>query len=400
MTTNNKTQTFQNYEINVPLKEFSSFDEEGFNIDNNILNGIFSYGYENPTPIQRVAIKPIMDGRDVVAQSHAGSGKTATFIVGMLHRINQEEKTNQCIIVSNTRELADQTFKVFKELSRFTKITGNLCVGGDMVNRYSDNKFNEHVIIGTPGRICDLLNRNIINGSTVKIIIIDEADDVLSSSFKKQVKKIFQNSSNTAQVVLLSATMPDDMISIFPNILKEDYVSIYVADDEISLEGIKQYYVGNMNEHDKFPTLLEIYKVFSICQAIVYCNKKFKADELKHYLTENNYSALVLHGDMSQSERKDAMLDFRNGKYRILITTDMLSRGIDIQQVSLVINYDMPKCPETFIHRCGRGGRQGRKGLTISFITKRDRQIFYLIEKTYSIKIEHLPESIDAIYDF
>ena len=155
-----------------------------------------------------------------------------------------------------------------------------------------------------------------------------------------------------------------------------------------------------MTENDKFPTLLEIYKVFSICQAIVYCNKKQKADELKYYLTENNYSALVLHGDMSTEERKDVMNDFRNGKYRILITTDILARGIDIQQVSLVINYDMPKCPETFIHRSGRGGRQGRKGLTINFVTKRDRQIFYLIEKTYSIKIEHLPESIDAIADF
>jgi superfamily II DNA/RNA helicase len=402
MTTNNnnKTQVFQNYETNVPLREFKTFDEEGFDINNDILKGIFSYGYENPTPIQRLAIKPIMEGYDIIAQSHSGSGKTATFITGILHKINQTEKTNQCIIISNTRELADQTFKVFKELTRFTKITGNLCVGGEMQNRYTDNRFNEHVIIGTPGRICDLLNRNIINGSTIKAIVIDEADDVLSSSFKKQVKRIFQNCNNEAQVILLSATIPEDMVSIFPHIMKPNYISIYVRDDEISLEGIKQYYVGNMNEHDKFPTLLEIYKVFSICQAIVYCNKKQKADELKYYLTENNYSVLVLHGDMSTEERKDVMIDFRNGKYRILITTDVLARGIDIQQVSLVINYDMPKCPETFIHRSGRGGRQGRKGLTINFVTKRDRQIFYLIEKTYSIKIEHLPESIDAIADF
>ena len=400
MDNSNKTQVFNNYEINVPLKSFNSFDEPEFNINDKVLKGIYSYGYDVPTPIQKIAIKPIMEGYDLVAQSHAGSGKTATFIVGMLHRIIEEEKTNQAIIISNTRELADQTFKVFKELSRFTKVTGSLCVGGEMLNRYTDIKINDHVIIGTPGRICDLLNKNIIDGNTVRILIIDEADDVLSSGFKKQVKKIFQSCSENAQVVLLSATIPEDMITIFPNILKEDYVSIYVRDEEISLEGIKQYQIANLLEKDKMPVLLDIYKVFSICQAIVYCNQKFRADELRDYLTENNYTVLVLHGAMSQGERKDVMNAFRAGNCRILITTDILARGIDIQQISLVINYDMPKAPETFIHRCGRGGRQGRKGLTINFITRRDRQILYQIEKMYSIKIQHLPESLEDILKF
>lgn len=400
MDNKNKTQVFNNYDINVPLREFSSFDDEGFDINDNILRGIYSYGYDVPTPIQRIAIKPIMEGSDLVAQSHAGSGKTATFVIGLLHRIIEQEKSNQAIIISNTRELADQTFKVFKDLSQFTNITGSLCVGGEMLNRYADVKINDHVIIGTPGRICDLLNRNIINGSTVRVIVIDEADDVLSVGFKKQVKKIFQSCSDSAQVVLLSATIPEDMITIFPNILKDDYISIYVRDDEISLEGIRQYQIANLSERDKMPVLLDIYKVFSICQAIVYCNQKHRADELRDYLVENNYTVLVLHGAMSQGERKDVMNSFRNGSCRILITTDILSRGIDIQQISLVINFDMPKAPETFIHRCGRGGRQGRKGLTINFVTKRDRQILYQIEKMYSIKIQHLPETLEDIIKF
>ena len=394
-----KTEIFNNYETNEELQYYDSFESEELGINESVLKGIFAFGYEKPSAIQRIGMKPIMDGRDSVIQSHSGSGKTATFIIGLLHRIVEEERTNQCIIISNTRELADQTFKVFKELTKFTKITGKLCIGGDMGNKYNDDRINEHVIIGTPGRLCDLLNKNIISGDTIKIIVVDEADDVLSSSFKKQVKKIFRTLSQDSQVVLLSATIPEEMSELFPLILKPDYLSVFVKDDELSLEGIKQYYVY-LNENDKFQTLIELYKVLSIGQAIVYCNTKFRADDLCHFLNDNNFTASVLHGDMMQKERKDIMNQFRCGKYRILITTDILARGIDVQQVSLVINYDMPKYPQTFIHRSGRGGRQGRKGITINFVTKREKSILYTIEKTYSIRIDPLPESIDEISRF
>lgn len=394
-----KVHLFEKYETNQPLTYFDSFEEEGFDIDDNVLKGIYSYGYEKPSAIQRIAIKPIMDGADCVIQSHSGSGKTATFVTGMLHRVKIQEKTNQVIIISNTRELADQTFKVFNGLSEFTGITGCLCIGGDGFTKYNDEKINEHVIIGTPGRICDLLNKRLINGESIRCIIVDEADDVLSSGFKKQVKRIFQCCSADAQVVLISATIPKEMESLFSVLLNENYVSIFVKNEELTLEGISQYYVC-LNESDKFQTLIELYKVFSVGQAIVYCNKKYRADELQKFLTEHNYTLAILHGDMMQKERKDIMNDFRSGRYRILITTDILSRGIDIQQVSLVINFDMPKFPQTFIHRSGRGGRQGRKGVTINFVTKKEKGFLHYLEKTYSMKIEPLPQNIEDIVRF
>ena len=362
-------------------------------IKDNILKGIYSYGFEKPSQIQRVAIKPIIDGNDIVVQSHSGTGKTATFIIGLLQRIDPILDKTQCIVISNTRELADQTHKVFKSLSAFTDITCNLCIGGDMQFKYYAESVREHVIIGTPGRLCDLISKNIINTDNLKLIIIDEADDILSNSFVKQIKKIFQKIPQQAQVVLISATIPVEMSSLFDKILKPDYMSILVKDDVLTLDGIKQYYI-NIDEHYKIDALMELYKYISIGQAIVYCNKKNKADELKHMLTEKSFSVSVLHGDMFQKEREDIMAEFRTGKTRILITTDILARGIDIQQVSLVINYDMPKYPQTYIHRIGRSGRYGRKGSAINFVTKREKNIINFIQKIYNTEILPMPNNM------
>jgi len=170
---------FENYEISNNLDFYDSFEDENLGINDDTLKGIYSYGYEKPSAIQRVAIKPIMDGKDIVIQSHSGTGKTATFIIGLLQRLDPQLQSTQCIIISNTRELADQTYKVFKHLSKYTTIKGNLCIGGDLQYKYSAECIKDHVIIGTPGRISDLINKDIINSNDIKLIIIDEADDVL-----------------------------------------------------------------------------------------------------------------------------------------------------------------------------------------------------------------------------
>jgi superfamily II DNA/RNA helicase len=388
-----KNELFENYTLSQNLEYYDTFEQEELGLDDDILRGIYSYGYEKPSPIQRVAIKPIIDGHDIVIQSHSGTGKTATFIIGLLHRVDINLNETQCIIVLNTRELADQTYKVFQNLAKYKNIKCNLCIGGDMQYKYVSDNIKEHVIIGTPGRISDLINKGIIKSESIKMIVVDEADDVLSTSFRKQVKKIFQNIPREAQVVLISATIPPEMAELFNNLLKPEYLSILVKDDELTLDGIEQYYI-NLDEQYKLDALIDLYKYVSIGQAIVYCNKKYKADELKYALIEKNFAVSVLHGDMMQKEREEIMTEFRVGQTRILITTDILSRGIDIQQVSLVINYDMPKYPQTYIHRIGRSGRFGRKGTAINFVTKKERNILNFIQKMYNTEILPLPMNV------
>ena len=391
-----ENEIFDNYTISNNLQFYNNFEDPELGIKDEILKGIYSYGFEKPSQIQRVAIKPIIDGNDIVIQSQSGSGKTATFIIGTLQRIDPLIKQTQCIIISNTRELADQTYKVFLQLSKYTDIKCNLCIGGDMQYKYSVDNIKEQVIIGTPGRISDLINKDIINSNEIKLIIIDEADDVLSTSFRKQIKRIFFKIPKESQVILVSATIPPEMSSLFDNILKPNYLSILVKDDDLTLDGIIQYYI-HIDEEYKLDALIDLYKFISIGQAIVYSNKKNKADELKYALIDKNFSVSVLHGDMVQKEREDIMAEFRTGATRILITTDILARGIDIQQVSLVINYDMPKYPQTYIHRIGRSGRYGRKGVAINFVTKKERNILSYIQKMYNTEIIALPSNVSEL---
>ena len=391
-----ETEIFENYNISNNLQFYNNFEDSELGIRDEILKGIYSYGFEKPSQIQRVAIKPIIDGNDIVIQSQSGSGKTATFIIGTLQRVDPLVKATQCIIISNTRELADQTYKVFLQLSKYTNIKCNLCIGGDMQYKYSSENIKEQVIIGTPGRISDLINKDIISSNDIKLIIIDEADDVLSTSFRKQVKKIFFKIPKESQVILVSATIPPEMSSLFDNILKPNYLSILVKDDDLTLDGIIQYYIY-LDEEYKTDALIDLYKYISVGQAIVYSNKKNKADELKYALIEKNFSVSVLHGDMVQKEREDIMIEFRTGATRILITTDILARGIDIQQVSLVINYDMPKYPQTYIHRIGRSGSYGRKGIAINFVTKKERNILSYIQKMYNTEINVLPSNVSEL---
>ena len=198
---------FENYDLSNGIEYIDNFEDERLNLKNEILKGIYGYGFEKPSQIQRIGIKPIINGKDIVLQSHSGTGKTATFIIGLLQNIDFNLQETQCIVISNTRELADQTYKVFGKLAEYTNVKCNLCIGGDLQNRYISNVLKEQVIIGTPGRISDLLSKQIINTHYIKLLIVDEADDVLSSSFRKQVKRIFQSVNKETQVVLISATI-------------------------------------------------------------------------------------------------------------------------------------------------------------------------------------------------
>ena len=214
--------------------------------------------------------------------------------------------------------------------------------------------------------------------------------------FRKQIKRIFQEIPTDTQVALISATIPQDMANLFDILLKPDFISILIKDDQLTLDGIEQYYI-DLDEQYKQSAIIDLYQFISIGQGIIYCNKKNKADELKAVLTEKDFSVGLIHGDMLQRDRESIMNEFRNGTTRILITTDMLARGIDIQQVSLVINYDMPKYPQTYIHRIGRSGRYGRKGVAINFCTRKEKNILNYIRRMYSTEIKPFPEDVNSV---
>jgi superfamily II DNA/RNA helicase len=388
---------FENYETNVELQYYDKFENLGLRDD--ILRSIFSFGFERPSPIQRIAIKPIIDGNDCVIQSHSGSGKTATFIISALQIIDVSLKAPQIIIISNTRELAEQHQRVFKALADYSNMSSYLCIGGDMSNKYMAGNIHNEVIIGTPGRIGDMIKRKYIDPTNIKMVIIDEADEVLSSGFQKQVSMIFrsiQSMNENYQTVLISATIPQEMTDLIQYILKKKYVSILVKDDDLTLDGIKQYY-ADIGENYKMNALMDVLNNVRISQGVIYCNKKQKADEIKRQLVENNFKCDVLHSDLMPKDRKSVLNDFIHGHTRILVTTDVMARGIDVQQISVVVNYDMPKHPQTYIHRIGRSGRFGRQGLAINFVAHNEMNILSNIQKTYNTHVLYLPENLQQL---
>lgn len=369
-----------------------SFDDIGLENDD-LLRGIYAYGFEKPSPIQQYAIKPMISGRDLIAQAHSGTGKTATFVIGLLNKINPKIIKPQALVISPTRELAIQSNNVLKNLGSYMDIKSTICIGGGKRNRYVSNSINSQIIVGTPGRISDMIGRRLIETDDISIIVLDEADDVLSASFRDQVKAIFNNIPKTCQVCLFSATMPQDIFELTDRIMN-DPIKILVKKEDLTLDGIKQYYIFVDKDEFKFCTLCDLYSEISVAQAIIYCNQKDRVDSVVDALRENNFPVSHIHGNLLQSERQEVMQDFRSGNSRILVTTDILSRGIDVQQVSLVINYDLPRESETYIHRIGRSGRFGRKGIAINFVTRRDSSIMKHIERHYNTEIEALPKNI------
>ena len=381
------------------IKIYETF--ESMNLDENILRGIYSYGFELPSVIQKSGIVPIIDRRDCITQSQSGTGKTATFSIGVLQVIDDKINQPQSIIIAPTRELASQIFDVITHLSKFTNINIVKCVGGenvrDSINELNNNKKPTHIIVGTPGRITDFIKRKYIKTNKLKILTLDEADECLSNGFKEQIYDIFQNIPEEIQVVLFSATIPNDMLELTKKFMRNPK-TILVKNEQLTLEGIKQYYINCEEKRWKFDTLCDIYELVSVSQCIIYCNTKNQLDWLKNSLLQKNFMVSCIHGDLPTVERNEIMKRFRSGDSRILISTDLLSRGIDVQQVSLVINYDLPTQFENYIHRIGRSGRYGRKGVSINLCTKYDLNKINEIEKFYQTQIPALPEDFNKLF--
>lgn len=373
----------------------AKFEKMGLKTE--LLRGIYGYGFTSPSSIQSRAITQIISGRDTIAQAQSGTGKTATFSIGMLQVIETGNKSTQAIVLSPTRELATQIQNVIKSLGEYMNIRVHACVGGKSVG--ADVKalaVGQHIVSGSPGRVLDMIKRRNITTRGVKMLILDEADELLSKGFKEQIYDIYKLLPSSCQVVVVSATLPKDVLVMTKKFMN-DPVKILVKRDEITLQGIKQYQVKLDREEWKFDTLCDLYDNLTITQAVIFCNTKRKVDWLTGELRRANFTVVSMHGDMKQDERDKIMNDFRLGNSRVLISTDVWARGIDVQQVSLVINYDLPIDKENYVHRIGRSGRFGRKGVAINFVCPEDEEMIGELQKYYSMKIEEMPSNINDI---
>jgi ATP-dependent RNA helicase len=375
-----------------PLKVFENFEALGLRED--LLRGIYAYGFERPSAIQQRAIEPIVAGRDIIAQSQSGTGKTAVFCIGMLQVLNSATNETQMLTLSPTRELAEQTQKVCLALGDYMNVQCHTCIGGKSIGediRRLD--YGVQIVSGTPGRVFDMIQRRSLQTRNLKMLVIDEADEMLNRGFKDQIYDIYRFLPPSIQVVLVSATMPQEVLDMTQKFMNEP-VHVLVKRDELTLEGIKQFFVAVEREEWKFDTLCDLYDTLTITQAVIFCNRKRKVDWLASKMREANFTVSAMHGDMPQKERDAIMGEFRSGSSRVLIATDVWGRGIDVQQVSLVICYDLPNNRELYIHRIGRSGRFGRKGVAINFVKNEDVRILRDIEQYYSTQIDEMPMNV------
>lgn len=384
---------------------FTKWDDIDTKLDGNILRGILAYGFDTPSPIQQIAILPIILGHDVIGQAQSGTGKTATFSIGVLGRIDTNKNSTQAIIVSPTRELASQTSRVISTLGcMMNPPLRVLTAFGGVANGKKNESISflkvtpqPHVVCGCPGRIYEMLRKGTLRPDKVIIVVLDEADELLSRGFKDQMYSIFQHFETNVQVALFSATLPEHIDCITSKIMR-DPVTIRVEAHKLTLEGITQYFVAVEDDQQKYATLKEFYSHISLSQCIIYCNSVKRVTDLYEAMREDGFPVCYIHREMEMSERLQKFDEFRCGGSRVLISTNLTARGIDIQQVSTVINFDLPKDVTFYLHRIGRSGRWGRKGVALNFITRRDVPKIKEIEDYYGISIDECPGDLSLLH--
>jgi translation initiation factor 4A len=374
-----------------------SFD--ALDLKPDLIRGIYGYGFVKPSVIQSKGILPILKSRDTIAQAQSGTGKTATFAISTLQLIDEKAPNCQALILAPTRELAQQIQRVIMCLGEFLNVGVHICTGG--TNTMEDKKKlkeGSQIIVGTPGRVHDMLKKGFLKADHLKLFVLDEADEMLGRGFQDQIKEIFKLIPGDVQIALFSATMPQEILELTKDFMRNP-ATILVKNEDLTLDGIKQFYIAIDKDEWKFDTLVELYNNIDIQQCIIYCNKKQRVEELTAKMKEKNFTVSHMHGEMVQDTRDLIMREFRTGSSRVLITTDLLARGIDIQQVSLVINYDLPLSKEKYIHRIGRSGRFGRKGVAVNFVTPSDSKFLQEVEKFYNTEIVEMPLDLSNIFD-
>jgi superfamily II DNA/RNA helicase len=369
-----------------------NFDD--LKLNEHILKSIYLYGFKKPSKIQVLGIQSINTGKDCILQSQSGTGKTATYLLGVINNLDINKIS---LIITPTRELAEQVYNVAINLSKYTDYNIIKCVGGTNIHDTRNQIYSAHLIIGTIGRIYHMILEKKLNINKLKIIVLDEADELLSNGINEKLKLILSNIPINTQNILISATMSLDVF----NFSKEhmyDPIKILLKNNEIMIELISQFYLDVEVEENKFDTLLDLYNIVSTSQTIIFCNTINKIEWLEQNLKSNNFTASTIHSNMTQQERDMIVNQFRDGTTRILITTDLLARGIDICDVNMVINYDIPISKESYVHRIGRTGRFNKKGVAITLIKMQDPsdiKIYNKLKNYYKIDIKEMPPNIN-----
>lgn len=371
---------------------------DDLNLKEQVLRGIYAYGFEIPSDIQKKTILPILQKKDLIGQAQSGSGKTGAFSISALERIDHTKNYTQVLILSPTHELVKQTAHVVTSIGQYMQgLTVKTLVGGTSVREdiQSLRTNTPHIAVGTIGRIMDMVQRKHLRLGSLELLIIDEADEMLSQGFHEKIKYMFEMFiSKEAQTVLFSATIPPDIIHLSKKFMNQPE-TILMKREELSLKCIPQYFIPINDDSLKFETLKDIFTRVRSSKVIIYCNSVKRVEDLCHMMKEHNFSVCYIHSNMGKDERKKVFHNFRDGDIRVLISSDLTARGIDIQQVSLVINYDITRNLHTYLHRIGRSGRWGRKGMAINLVTRHDVYDMKKIENYYKVNIEQLP--IDSI---
>ncbi len=374
----------------------NNFDE--LNLSENLLKGVYLHGFTQPSPIQIKGINSINTGKDCILQSQSGTGKTATYLLGIMNKLVENDKNCQSIIITPTRELADQVYNVAAVLSKYTSFKIVKCIGGTDITQSQNELKTATIVIGTIGRIHHMINNKKINIHNIKNLVLDEADDILFDGIPDKIQDIIDKLPIGMQMVLISATMCSNVFN-FSKRLMHDPIKILLKNNEIIVDLISQFYIDIETEEYKFDTLLDLYNLLSTSQVIIFCNTIRKVEWLEQNLKQNNFPITVIHSNMTQQQRDDVIKEFREGKTRLLLTTDLLARGIDIPQVNMVINYDLPIDKETYVHRIGRCGRFDKKGVSITMIKTTDPYDIKTLNRMkyfYKMDIKEMPDNIST----
>tara|TARA_Y100001958_G_C21247117_1_gene578097 strand:- start:4143 stop:5285 length:1143 start_codon:yes stop_codon:yes gene_type:complete len=380
------------------MEDIGSFDD--LQLKEELLRGIYSYGFERPSRIQYLSIPKFLSGKDLVAQAQSGTGKTGAFTISALNKIDSDVNKTQVLILSPTHELTSQITDVLLELNKYTKYSIEKLIGG--MNTASCREIlmkDPQIVVGTPGKILDLINRKYLFTDSIHTFILDEADEMLSYGFQESISTTISFLSRDCQICLYSATIPQEILDLTDKFMNNPE-RILVQNEELTLDGIKQFYINAKNSDWKVDIIKDLYEMINIGQCIIYINSKERLNKVYKDLHDNNFPVSSISGEKSIQERKMIMEKFKTGEVRTLLSTDLLSRGIDVQQLSVVINYDLPIDKEVYIHRIGRSGRYGRKGVAINLITDKDYNKLNELKSYFETKIDEMPNDIHEYLKF
>ena len=368
-------------------------DWEDYFLKQELLMGILEKGYEKPAPVQEESIPMTLAGKNVLARAKNGTGKTGAFSIPVLEKCDTSLDVIQALILVPTRELALQTSNYIKQLGKHMHVQCMVTTGGTSVRDDIYRLYNPvHVLVGTPGRILDLANKDVAKLGQCKFLVMDEADKLLSPDFQPVIERLLAFLPTNRQILLYSATYPAEIAAFIGRHVPQAY-QINLMED-LTLKGLSQFYCF-VQERKKVHCLNTLFSKIEINQAIIFCNSTLRVELLAKKITELGYSCFFIHARMQQGDRNRVFHDFRSGGCRCLVSSDLCTRGIDIQTVNLVVNFDFPKNAETYLHRIGRSGRFGHLGLAINFITEEDQENLFNIERELDTEIKPIPPDID-----